>query len=81
MILAVQAGDSGRFWAHDFPSMAWLDATAGFYVTTNEYPTPMGTGVVAFQHEDDAEAFAQEKAGDVRSWQEMLDTWSFTELS
>jgi copper chaperone NosL len=61
-----------RVWVKDFESLEWLDGIRSFYVLSDTLITPMGSGVVAFADRPDAEAFADEHAGTVMTWEEIL---------
>ena len=50
-----------RAWfVHDYQTEAWLRAESAFFVYRPELPTPMGHGLVAFETQASAEAFATE---------------------
>jgi copper chaperone NosL len=59
-------------WANDRNEKGWFDATKGVYVRGDAKTTPMGTGVVAFNTRDGAEAFAAEFGGTVLSWNDAV---------
>jgi copper chaperone NosL len=67
--------ESRRVWVHDMPSKKWVDATKASFVVAENLSTPMGTGVVAFSDEGEAEAFAAEHNGAVFSWDKILREW------
>jgi copper chaperone NosL len=67
----------GKAWVHGYPSLEWMDAMKAIYVLTDEFPTPMGSGVVPFDNRTEAEAFANEKSGQVYTWEQLLQSWSF----
>jgi copper chaperone NosL len=58
-------------WVHDFLSEDWIEARTAWYVDA-DITTPMGGGVVAFEAEVDAQAFAEERGGQVLRWQELV---------
>lgn len=78
MVATIQEqGENGRrSWVHGSPSMKWMNAEDAFYAVTREAQTPMGTGVVPFDDESEATAFASERSGVVYSWPELLKNWS-----
>ncbi len=57
-----------RWYAHDYDSLEWLDATTATYVRSARLSTPMGHGLAAFRDPARAEAFAGEMAGEVLSF-------------
>ncbi len=57
-------------WVHDYETEEWLDAPAAWYVS-GQIATPMGGGIVAFAHEDEAQAFADEREGEILTWAEV----------
>lgn len=66
-----------RVWVHDADSLEWLDGTTAFYVASMDVVTPMGSGITAFQGEEDATAFAEANAGDVLTWDQVLNEWEW----
>jgi nitrous oxide reductase accessory protein NosL len=66
-----------RVWVHDFLTEEWIAAPAAWYVR-GSIETPMGGGIVAFTAEEDAQAFAQEREGDVLRWTDVLTEMSGT---
>ncbi len=66
-----------RVWVHDFLTEEWIVAPAAWYVR-GSIETPMGGGIVAFTTEADAEAFAQEREGEVLRWTDVLAEMSGT---
>ena len=69
-----------RVWIHGAPSLEWMDARDAWYAVTMEMPTPMGSGVFPFDTESDARAFADEHAGAVFTWDDLLANWTFDAL-
>lgn len=66
-----------RVWVHDADSLEWLDGTSAFYVASMDVVTPMGSGITAFEAEEDATAFAEANAGDVLTWDQVLNDWEW----
>lgn len=60
-----------RVWVHDFFTEEWIGAPAAWYVR-GAIETPMGGGIVAFATQEDAQAFAQERGGEVLGWTDVL---------
>lgn len=50
-------------WVHDVNTAEWLPAEEAWIVMNTGLMTPMGTGVVAFAHEEDARALAFDQSG------------------
>ncbi len=82
MVATIQEeGLNGRTaWVHGYPSMKWIHAEDAVYVVAKEAQTPMGTGVVPFDTNDDATAFATEKKGVVYTWDELLQNWKMESM-
>jgi copper chaperone NosL len=59
-----------NWWVHDFNTKEWLDATAAFYVASENIQSPMGFGVAALAQQVDAEQLAQETGGELLDWDE-----------
>jgi len=54
-----------RRYVHDYQSLQWLDASQAQYLVSQQFHTPMGSGIVAFGEQSAARAVAAEKgAGD-----------------
>jgi copper chaperone NosL len=58
-------------YVHDYLSEAWLDASLAFYVVSREMRTPMGSGIVAFESREAAQALADEVKGEVVGWADL----------
>jgi copper chaperone NosL len=58
-------------WVHDFSSEEWIHADQAYYVVGDEIYSPMAFGMVAFLDLEAAELFAEEKQGDVLSFEEL----------
>lgn len=56
----------------DFPTGLWLDARTASYVLAKKLPTPMSSGLAAYQEEASAETAAAKLEGEVLQWKEML---------
>jgi copper chaperone NosL len=57
-----------RWYAHDYASEEWLDATGAHFVFSNQLQTPMAQGIAAHAALADAEAMAAELDGQVLDW-------------
>ncbi len=63
-----------RAWfVHDYETEAWIRAETATFVHSSSLKTPMGGGVVAFESEDDAQAFADQMDGTLYTLETMLD--------
>jgi len=52
-----------RVWVHDAASGAWIDGAQAVFVSSPDIRTPMGGGILAYRHPQDAEgAAAKHKA-------------------
>lgn len=69
-----------RVWVHGSPSLKWMDAREAWYAVTMDVPTPMGSGVFPFDTEADAKEFADQHAGTVYAWDDLLANWTFDAL-
>ncbi|HWP40838.1 MAG TPA: nitrous oxide reductase accessory protein NosL [Tepidisphaeraceae bacterium] len=50
-----------RRYVHDYQTLQWLDALQAYYLLSEQFHTPMGSGIVAFGEESAARALAAEK--------------------
>jgi len=57
----------------DHESGVWLDARTAFYVQAGKLPTPMSSGLAAFETETAARAGADELGGRVLRWEQILE--------
>lgn len=82
MVATVQEeGLNGRrVWVHGYPSLKWMNAEDAVYVVTKAAQTPMGSGVFPFDNQAEAAAFANEKGGDIYTWDELLTNWSLQSM-
>ncbi len=67
------------FWAHDFDSEQWIDASQGAFVLSEEIQTPMDFGMVAFEDQSRAEDFADEVDGKVLDFAQFLTQCQMTD--
>jgi nitrous oxide reductase accessory protein NosL len=61
---------AAAWFVHDYATEAWLPAESAFFVYSPDHLTTMGHGLVAFETEADAAAFAEQSAGQVLSFDE-----------
>lgn len=59
------------WFVHDYPSEKWIRGEQAFFVRSPTLKTPMGTGIVAFIDQAQAEAFATEHGGKVYTLDEI----------
>ena len=64
----------GRVWVHDYRSGRWLEAPRAVFVHSDDVPTPMGGGLVAFSTQEAAEQFARESRGTVMRFSQLSST-------
>ncbi len=57
------AGAPAAAWVADYATKAWVDARVACYVFAPTVPSPMASGLAAFAHPEDAEAFARRTGG------------------
>jgi copper chaperone NosL len=58
------------WFVHDYDTEAWLRAESAYYVFSADLHTPMGHGLVAFESETAALAFAEQRQAQVLSFDE-----------
>jgi copper chaperone NosL len=64
--------DVTAFFVHDHESGNWVRAETAYFVLSQELPTPMFSGLAAFDSKDKANAFAMEVAGEWFTFEELL---------
>lgn len=63
----------GSMWVIDFSNPRTLiDAKTAYYTQNDEFRSPMGLNVQAFQSEDDFNKFFNENGGEKLTWEELL---------
>ncbi|MFC6719005.1 NosD domain-containing protein [Natrialbaceae archaeon GCM10025810] len=55
-------------------SPGWVDAEAAWYVVESDARTPSEEAIPSFGDRSDAESFVESHGGEVRSWEEIVDT-------
>jgi copper chaperone NosL len=65
-----------EWYVHDYLSEAWIDATTATYVKHRTIAAPMGSGLAAFAQTADAEAYAQERDGELLTWDKIYQDTS-----
>ncbi len=66
-----------RIWVHDAGTKKWVDGTKAFFVARPDRATPMGSGLVAFETREAANAAATELGIMPMTWEEVLTNWRF----
>ena len=56
----------------DYEKGQWIDARTASYVLSRKLPTPMSSGLAAYQEQTSAENAAAGLAGEVLQWEEIL---------
>ena len=56
------------WWVHDFDSEEWIDATAAYYVMSDQIKTPMFHGIIAYKDQAAAQQKADEVGAAVLDW-------------
>ena len=59
------------WFVHDYETEEWIDATAAFFVVSEQIKTPMNYGIVACAEKAAAEKLANELAGELLTWDEL----------
>jgi copper chaperone NosL len=59
------------YWAHDFESEEWIDATTAWYVVSSQIKSPMGHGVAAYATREAAQVKANALGAEVLDWNRM----------
>ena len=54
-----------RVWVHDAASVAWIDGDEAVFVSSPAIRTPMGGGLLAYRHREDADRAAAKHTGQV----------------
>lgn len=63
----------GSMWVIDFSHPGTLiDAKTAFYTKNDEYRSPMGLNVQAFQDEDDFNKFFNDNGGEKLNWSDLM---------
>lgn len=64
--------DQVQAWfVHDYGSESWIRGESAFFVKSEVIKSPMGSGIVAFEKESDAKAFAAQVQGTIYSLDEI----------
>lgn len=64
--------DVTAFFVHDYESKEWIRAETAYFVQSGDLSTPMVSGLAAFASADKADEFANQWAGDVMTFEELL---------
>lgn len=56
------------WWVHDYESEEWIDATAAWFVVSDQIKSPMNHGLAAFAAQAAAKQLAAELGGEVFDW-------------
>ncbi|NJN84192.1 MAG: hypothetical protein HC802_19220 [Caldilineaceae bacterium] len=59
------------WYAHDFDSEEWIDATQASFVVSPQIKSPMASGTAAFADRAGAERLAAEVSGEMLTWDEL----------
>lgn len=60
------------FFVHDYEDTSWIRAETAHYVLSQELPTPMLSGLVAFASPDQAAALSAEVDGQILTFDELM---------
>ena len=69
--LTRQDRSTARIWVHDYQSGRWLEAPRAVFVRSDDVPTPMGGGLLAFSTQEAAEQFARQVHGTVMRFDQL----------
>lgn len=73
LIFSDETGDNvSAYWVHDYDSESWLKADQAAFVRSEQEPTPMGFGIIAFSSRERAESWASENGGMVMTFAELM---------
>ncbi len=61
------------YFVSDYESTKWIDGGAAHFVESDEFATPMGGGIVAFEDPSKAETAAMRNGGRVLSFRDLMD--------
>lgn len=64
--------EAGEAYVRDYYTKDWLKGTEAIFIESAELTTPMHSGVVSFQNEDNAAKFLKETEGQRISWEAVL---------
>lgn len=67
-----QPSETAGIFVVDFLTGIWIDARTASYVASERLPTPMSSGIAAYQEQTSAERAATKLVGEVMQWEEML---------
>lgn len=59
------------WFVHDYESEAWIRAETAYFVRSESLKTPMGSGIVAFENREDAEAFVSQMHAEISTLEEL----------
>jgi copper chaperone NosL len=65
--------ESAGFFVVDQTTGEWLDAKTAFFVLARKLPTPMSSGLAAFDAEASARSAAEKLEGEVLRWAQVLE--------
>jgi copper chaperone NosL len=65
--------ESAGLFVVDQTTGEWLDARTAFFVKAQKLPTPMSSGLAAFETEAAARSTAEKLEGEVIRWREVLE--------
>jgi copper chaperone NosL len=65
--------ESAGLFVIDQTTGEWLDAETAFYVLAQKLPTPMSSGLAAYETEASARSTAEKLEGEVLRWEQVLE--------
>lgn len=65
--------DVASFWVRDFDSQEWIRAEQAVFVRRGTIHTPMGFGIIAFEHEIGGRETQEAPGGEILDFQQLLE--------
>jgi copper chaperone NosL len=65
-------GEVGEAYVRDFYTKEWIRSIEAIFIESQDLTTPMHSGVVSFQNEENAAKFLEETEGHKISWEDVL---------
>ncbi|SHF88717.1 nitrous oxide reductase accessory protein NosL [Ornithinibacillus halophilus] len=63
----------GKVYVHDYHSNDWIDMVDATFIQDSSISSPMSYGIIAFESQEDAEAFQQDNGGEMYVGDEITD--------
>ncbi|MFZ5825412.1 MAG: nitrous oxide reductase accessory protein NosL [Bacillota bacterium] len=73
LFLRAEQGKVSSIWVQSLDDEVWLEAHQAFFVEAAAIESPMGYGLAAVASRERAEALAQERKGEVLTWEQLRE--------